>query len=60
MKKAMQQLAWAIIFGLGLPGLILAVTAEANRRAEDFDGPGSETTAWTAPMEATDVEVSPQ
>ena len=27
----MQQLAWAILFGLGIPGAILGVTAEANR-----------------------------
>ena len=56
----MQQLALAVALGLGLPGLILGVAAQANRWAEDPKVSAGETTVWTAPTETTDSEaVSP-
>ncbi len=58
LKKTMQQLAWAIIFGLGLPGLILGVAAEANRRAVEQKGFHTQPPAWTAPMDSTVSEVA--
>ena len=57
MKKTMQQLAWAIIFGLGLPGLILGVAAEANRRAAEQKQLYTQPPSWTAPMDSTVSEV---
>lgn len=58
LKKAMQQLAWAIMFGLGIPGLILGVTAEAKHMAGGQKGPSSQPPAWTAPMDSTISEVA--
>lgn len=58
MKKAMQQLAWAILFGLGIPGAILGVTAEANRRAGEIKDLYTQPPAWTAPMDSTVSEVA--
>lgn len=51
MKKSLQQLAWAIIFGLGIPGLILGVAAEANRRDGIQIDLNPENTVWEVPLQ---------
>ncbi len=45
MKKRMQQVALAIVFGLGIPGLIFGITASAKKEMPQTTQFPQETTA---------------
>jgi hypothetical protein len=54
LKKALQQIVWAIVFGLGIPGVILGIAAEANQHRDNYTDVKTETSAWVGPLETTD------
>lgn len=52
MKRALQQAALAILFGLGIPGLILGVTAAAEKHTPELSETPGESTSWVETIES--------